>query len=168
MAQPNSSNIVILLSREEAAAARDIFARLQSSTDDDSTSALSDESAPGISGLCELAARIYRVRRERRHFFADDLFADPAWDMLLYLYCAQASGKETSVTSLIYSAEIPQSTGLRWVQTLITCGLAARRPHPTDRRRILMTLTEVGLTQVEQYLEHANTRLFQAHRIRAA
>src|SRR3546814_5506642 len=41
-----------------------------------------------------------RLRRLRDRFFPGDLFADPAWDMLLDLMAAHLSGQRVSVSSL--------------------------------------------------------------------
>src|SRR6266542_4180840 len=54
--------------------------------------------------LFDLATRIYVGRRERRHFFPEKLFSDPAWDLLLMLYCAEGKHEPMAVSAACYSA----------------------------------------------------------------
>src|SRR3546814_2986047 len=44
--------------------------------------------------------RMLRQRRMREQYFPADLFADPAWDMLLDLYAARLERQPVSVSSL--------------------------------------------------------------------
>jgi len=44
--------------------------------------------------------QMLRQRRMREHYFPADLFADPAWDMLLDLYAARLERQPVSVSSL--------------------------------------------------------------------
>ena len=50
--------------------------------------------------------RILRQRQQRATFLGADLFADPAWDMLLDLTAARGEGKRVSVTSLCIAAAV--------------------------------------------------------------
>lgn len=108
-----------------------------------------------------LACRIYSGRRERRHFFPEGLFADPAWDMLLILYCADGRGEFMSVSSLCFSADVPQTTALRWVRVLEEAGLVTREKHEADRRSYLVKLTIVGRQKMESYLGRIGERDFR-------
>lgn len=155
MSEPAVTDTLVTLSRQVVALARDLHSRLDPELPEP------DNCSEGQSCcLLEVAARIYGARRLRRHFFTEDLFADPAWDMLLSLYCCESEGEQVSITSLIHAAEIPQTTGYRWVQSLEKCGLITRTPHATDRRRVLVALTEEGRRRVELYLERAGEKHF--------
>lgn len=98
----------------------------------------------GLSPLQE-AERIYRFRRMRDRRLeeagASELFREPAWDMLLDLYIAQAKGRAISVSSLCIAACVPGATGLRWIALLVERGLVERRADPKDRRRTFIGLT---------------------------
>src|SRR4029453_9440574 len=82
-----------------------------------------DTSVPVVAKLPQLACGIHNCRRERRRYFPDQLFADPAWDMILALYCAESQGERLSVTSLGYSVGLPQATAARWIASLRRAGL---------------------------------------------
>jgi hypothetical protein len=83
-----------------------------------------------------------RARRLRDQHFPADLFADPAWDMLLDLYAAWLEGRRVSVSSLCIAAAVPPTTALRWIGTLHYAGLFERAADPTDKRRAHIMLTD--------------------------
>ena len=64
---------------------------------------LAPESGPALPDP-RLVRRILRQRQQRVRFFEGDLFADPAWDMLLDLTAAREEDKRVSVTSLCIAA----------------------------------------------------------------
>lgn len=86
--------------------------------------------------------RILRQRQQRSRFFDAELFADPAWDMLLDLTAAQAEQKRVSVTSLCIAAGVPPTTALRWIGQMTHAGLFERVEDKSDRRRAFIALTE--------------------------
>jgi DNA-binding MarR family transcriptional regulator len=110
---------------------------------------------------CELAGAIYGARRERRHFFPDTLFADPAWDILLTLYCAEIDGEALSVSAVCVSADVPQTTALRWLNVLVEMRLVERCAHPTDGRSQLVRLTRDSRTKMDQYFSRISLRQLQ-------
>lgn len=86
--------------------------------------------------------RILRQRQQRARFFDADLFADPAWDMLLDLTAASAERKRVSVTSLCIAAGVPPTTALRWIGQMTHAGLFERVEDTSDRRRAFIALTD--------------------------
>ena len=86
--------------------------------------------------------RMIRARRLRTHFFRADLFADPAWDMLLDLMAARLERKKVAVSSLCIAAAVPPTTALRWLGVLTEQGLVVRIADPEDGRRIHVELSE--------------------------
>jgi Winged helix DNA-binding domain len=91
------------------------------------------------------AARIramIRARRLRDHFFRAELFADPAWDMLLDLLAARLEGRRVAVSSLCIAAAVPPTTALRWIKTLTERGLFVREADPADGRRVHVALSD--------------------------
>lgn len=103
---------------------------------------------------------IIRLRRKRDQFFADGLFADPAWDILLKLYLSEISQQRVTITSLSAAASVPPTTALRWIASLERKGLIGRRQDPTDGRRIFVSLTPDGLQRMENYFRAAPSNPF--------
>jgi DNA-binding MarR family transcriptional regulator len=91
------------------------------------------------------------LRRHRANFFDDDLFADPAWDILLELYAAELGQQRLSITNLCAVAAVPATTALRWIALLEKKTLISRRPDPMDGRRIFVALSADGLQAMEDY-----------------
>lgn len=87
-----------------------------------------------------LAKRIIKLRRRRETLLGNALFADPAWDMLLDLLVAEDEDRAISVTSLCIAAAVPVTTAQRWITVLAESGLITRKPHPHDRRTVLVRL----------------------------
>jgi DNA-binding MarR family transcriptional regulator len=85
---------------------------------------------------------LIRARRMRDEYFAADLFADPAWDMLLDLLAARLAGKRVSVSSLCIAAAVPPTTALRWIRQLTERDIFVRIADPLDGRRVFIALTD--------------------------
>jgi hypothetical protein len=98
-----------------------------------------------------LVRKIIRQRQLRARFFEGDLFADPAWDMLLDLTAARAEHVRVSVTSLCIASGVPPTTALRWIGQMTDVGLLQRVDDETDRRRAFITLTEKAADAMARY-----------------
>jgi hypothetical protein len=98
---------------------------------------------------------IIRARRLRDHFFRSELFADPAWDMLLDLLAARVERQRVAVSSLCIAAAVPPTTALRWIKTLCDQGLFVRVADPEDGRRVFIELSVETATMMEGYLRSA-------------
>lgn len=92
-----------------------------------------------------------RARRMREQFFAADLFADPAWDMLLDLMAAKIEGGQVAVSSLCIAGAVPATTGLRWIKTLTDEGLFVRVADPHDGRRVFIELSDAAARGMSAY-----------------
>ncbi len=95
--------------------------------------------------------KILRQRQLRARFIEGDLFADPAWDMLLDLAAARVEGKQVSVTSLCIAAAVPPTTALRWIGQMVEAGLFRRVLDDNDRRRAFIELTEKAVDSLGRY-----------------
>ena len=102
-----------------------------------------------------LVRKIIRQRQLRARFFEGDLFADPAWDMLLDLTAAQAEHARVSVTSLCIASGVPPTTALRWIAQMSELGLLCRAEDETDRRRAFITLSEQATHAMAHYFAEA-------------
>lgn len=94
---------------------------------------------------------ILRHRRNRGRFFEGEIFADPAWDMLLDLYAARLGQRRISVGSLCEAAAVPATTALRWITMLQNKGLIERSADPMDGRRFHLWLSDTGLDAMANY-----------------
>ncbi|MBN8829123.1 MAG: hypothetical protein J0G94_00495, partial [Sphingomonadales bacterium] len=91
---------------------------------------------------------VIRARRMRDQYLPADLFADPAWDMILDLMAARLAGQRVSVSSLCIAASVPPTTALRWIRQLTDRGVFARIDDPTDGRRVFIELTDSAASAV--------------------
>lgn len=96
---------------------------------------------------------ILKARRRRGRFFSPDLFADPAWDILLELYAAKLGQRKVSVSSLCVGAAVPATTALRWIGTLEKNGLLVRTADRCDARRFFVSLSERAASSMAAYFE---------------
>ncbi len=94
---------------------------------------------------------IIKLRRLRDRHFDPELFADPAWDMMLDLMAARAEHSKVSVSSLCIAAAVPPTTALRWIKTLTDQGIFVRVADPTDGRRVFIELADAAAAKVAKY-----------------
>ena len=100
-----------------------------------------------------LVRRIIRQRQLRARFFDGELFADPAWDMLLDLVAARVEHTRVSVTSLCIASGVPPTTALRWIGQMTEAGLLERVKDDSDRRRVFIGLTARATDAMARYFE---------------
>lgn len=98
---------------------------------------------------------LLRGRRRRSAYFVADLFADPAWDIMLDLFEAELEQRRVSVTSACIASQVPPTTGLRWLQTLEQRGLVVRNGDPLDARRFFVELTPSARTALRRWFDEA-------------
>jgi Winged helix DNA-binding domain len=131
-------------------------------------SALSAEARRIADALAELAAaadaeeptpisaalvrRLIRLRRDRERHFPAEIFADPAWDMLLDLAAARLERVDVPVSSLCVAAAVPTTTALRWIRSLSEAGLLVRSTDPADARRAFIGLSDQAFDAVAGWL----------------
>jgi DNA-binding MarR family transcriptional regulator len=99
-----------------------------------------------------------KLRRLRDQHFPPDLFADPAWDILLDLYAANLEGKSVSVSSLCIAAAVPPTTALRWITTMTEHGALVRKQDPNDARRVFIGLSEDSEARLTAYFTSASAK----------
>ena len=91
------------------------------------------------------------MRRKRIAIFGPQMFAEPAWEMLLILYVSEGGQRHTQ-TSLSELSGGSRSTGMRWIEYLVDQGFIFREEHPTDKRRNFVGLSNKGRELLELYL----------------
>ena len=131
--------ILASLSEEDAAAMAGIKAAGDEAADD-----------PGVEAT--YIRSMIRARRLRDQFFRGDLFADPAWDMLLDLMAARLEKNRVAVSSLCIAAAVPATTALRWIKALTDRGIFVRQADPQDGRRVYIELSDDAARGLAAYL----------------
>jgi hypothetical protein len=113
------------------------------------------ERAPAQPGRVDavLVRRLIKLRRDRARFFPADIFADPAWDMLLDLVAARLEGKRVPVSSLCIAAAVPTTTALRWIRSLTEAGIFVRQLDPDDARRSHIEIAPAAADAMLAYLQ---------------
>ncbi len=101
---------------------------------------------------------IIKTRRMREHYFDANLFADPAWDILLDLLAARLEGKQVSVSSLCIAAAVPPTTALRWLTGMTENGILERHHDPSDARRVFIALSDDGAAKLTSYFDDVHRR----------
>lgn len=106
----------------------------------------------------EILGAILTERKERARLFGEQMATEAFWDMLLDLAFANERGEALSTTSLCIGAGIPPTTGLRRLDEMEKLGLIARHTDPADRRRVMVTLTDAGEAQMQEFIERFSKR----------
>lgn len=102
--------------------------------------------------LRKAAERILAKRRLRAHYLEDEMFGEPAFDLLLDLYAQDLAGRDSYTTSAAVASGAPLTTALRQIAMLVERGLIARDPDPADRRRVRLRMTTPGAARMRDYL----------------
>lgn len=119
---------------------------------DTSHSLPAEHAGEGYLDLAKAARTLLRNRRLRGRYLPGDLFADPAWDILLDLFAASAERKSVSVTSACVAAAVPVTTAQRWLRDLERRGLVERSHDNGDRRRVLVRISSAGSDAIAKWL----------------
>lgn len=104
--------------------------------------------------LAEIARDELELRRSRHCFLDDDLFSEPAWDILLDLFLAQMEGRDVTVSGACVASGVPRTTALRYIDDLEERGLVLRFGSDTDRRVQHLAFTHFGMSKIKQTLRH--------------
>ena len=102
--------------------------------------------------LRRAAERILAKRRLRTHYFEDEMFGEPAFDLLLDLFAQDLAGRDTYTTSAAVASGAPLTTALRQIAMLVDRDWIVRDPDPNDRRRIRLRMTAAGSLRMRDYL----------------
>lgn len=101
--------------------------------------------------LIEGASKELRQRRRRSQVLPEDMFGEPAWDILLQLYVEQ-QGSRLKIARLTNELNLPATTVLRWLSYLQDKQLVRREVHPTDQRSVIIELTPDAIQAIDSYL----------------
>lgn len=120
------------------------------------TQRANDDAAPAANGpRIAIASAWVKARTARDSALGADLFSDRAWAMLLDLYINGRAQAGIAISVLSHAANVPLTTGTRWIALLERADLVRRGADAVDRRRILVSLTEEGVRKIELALDRA-------------
>ncbi len=102
--------------------------------------------------LLEAARQIYHSRRSRDRIFGPDLFADPAWDILLDLFIAKREARRVTISSACAAASAPTSTAARHIAHLVQERLVVRVSRREDARSSYLDLSAAADRKLTQLL----------------
>lgn len=82
-----------------------------------------------------------------------ELTGSPAFAILIDLYVSAADRRQVAISDASCAGRVPPTTGLRWVKVLESRGFIYRQDDPTDRRRVFLRLTSLGIETLEAVLD---------------
>ncbi|WP_292931743.1 winged helix DNA-binding protein [Novosphingobium sp. PASSN1] len=94
---------------------------------------------------------LHRRRLRDKIFLPAEIFNDPAWEILLELYIADAEGTKLTASSICIEARVPQTTIVRWLSLLERMNFVQRKPDHTDKRRQWLNLTNLSRDLINRY-----------------
>ena len=95
-------------------------------------------------------------RRRREKELGPQLFADPAWDIMLEALVAELEQRRMSVSDHCLCSAVPTTTALRWVKKLEQDGWLVRKADAFDARRHWMELSFDASARLRRYFERVN------------
>jgi hypothetical protein len=116
------------------------LARLSTDPDCPAAETNTGEAAAEWENIGRAVTAVIQARRLRAHYFDEELFADPAWDMMLDLFRAELCQRRIATSSLCVAAAVPATTALRWIKAMTEKGLFVRHDDPFDGRRVYIEL----------------------------
>ena len=100
-----------------------------------------------------LAAAMAEFRRTRSDSLPAELFAEPAWDLLLELYVADAKGARLTGADVSKRCNIQPGVLSRWLRYLSKCGLVIG--DGTGDLTDPLTLSGEGMVRMERAMARA-------------
>jgi len=98
--------------------------------------------------------RVLAARRIRERQLGEDLFADPAWDLLLEAFASDLGQKRTTVSELCQATNVPQSVAIRWIKKLEQDEWLIRSQDEQE-----LELTPQGAARLRRYFEVVGSAL---------
>jgi hypothetical protein len=112
-----------------------------------------DAADAGINIAVKKAMDLIEITKRRsRLVSAANLFADPAWFILLDLFVRQHQGLKTSVSSACHASFSPVTTALRHIAILTERNIIQRQYDPVDHRRVYLELTVETSEEIQRIL----------------
>lgn len=93
----------------------------------------------------------FYARRARARYFPEELFAEPAWDMLLHLLRCELRERRVSTSDLCLAAGVPETTALRWISTMAHKGIVISEPDRHEDRASFISLAPNASAALRRY-----------------
>jgi len=91
------------------------------------------------------------LRKLRRTLFGNEIYSEPAWEILLHLFESYVLERRDTVGNVTDGTELPGATSLRWMARLEQEKLIRLRDDHLDRRRRWVELTDAGVDLMTKY-----------------
>jgi hypothetical protein len=102
--------------------------------------------------LAEFARQLLAARKQRDRYFDPVLFSNPAWDILLNLYVADAEGRGVNVLESCTASTVPQAVALRWLAYLRQEEMVVETSDPLRPRNTVIRLSDQTRLAISSYL----------------
>lgn len=102
--------------------------------------------------LTEFARQLLAGHKQRDLYFDPMLFSNPAWDILLNLYVADAEGKPVGVLDACAVSPVPQGVALRWLGYLKQEEMVIETQDPAHPRQTVLRLSDQTRLTISSYL----------------
>lgn len=98
------------------------------------------------------AEALYAGRRLRDRLFAEGIFSEPAWDILLCVFLAHREGRQADIEAALVECGVPKDAGMRFLALLTEIGLLVDTTR-TDESPKRVTLSSSGLRDMNRFFE---------------
>ena len=119
-----------------------------------------NQSTLAAADAARLLGRIVRARRKRAELFGEDLFAEPAWDILLELSLARLQTRAVTADLLFASVSVDESTAARWIEKLAQDGWIRRTAARGDKELVELSPKAIAVMHswVSEWIEDHRDR----------
>lgn len=102
--------------------------------------------------LGDFARQIVAGRKQRELYFDPMLFSNPAWDILLNLFVADADARPVTVLDACRGSTVPQGVALRWLCYLKQEEMVLETSDLSCDRQTLIQLSDHARLAIGAYL----------------
>lgn len=111
-----------------------------------------NRSDEGPRRLWQQAMRLIETYQLRREILGDQLFADHAWIIILYMYLAEAEGRVISISEISQQSKVSRKLLDRWAKAVQSQGMISRVGIGEDD----FELTQDGMSRLENLLSRTS------------
>ena len=109
--------------------------------------------------IIRTAHRLFEARQLRNeHLPMNDMFGEPAWDVLLFLFVSQAKGKGAKVEGIAMASRVPVTQAVRWLEKLESRQMVFAYRDDEQDGQVFLRLTAKGHSAMSQYLHQVALR----------